>query len=288
MYVRGKQVPIRSKTINNYFGIKSEADEHSEYVAYTDEAEIDSVLVDLCVAGPEWSTSPQGALTFLKSDLKPEAKVWYHFLKTRLLLTTHIQIVTKEWALLLYSILQGRQINIGRVIHEEIYACTQKLRGILWFPNLISNLCEMKGVIMQDSEERLPNKEAITMFAIARISQERSHRQPWAELVEEDEHRPTAAQLSRGAETSTPRSSQMEYTLRQLEQHISLVEETQFTMMEELRQMQKEQKEYWSYVKARDKATQKNLKANSRCFHTFPAFPEHILQPLEDDLSDDE
>ena len=45
----------------------------------------------------------------------------------------------------------------------------------------------------------------------------------------------------------------MEYTLRQLEQHISLVEETQFTMMEELRQMQKEQNKYWSYVEARIK-----------------------------------
>ena len=66
------------------------------------------------------------------------------------------------------------------------------------------------------------------------------------------------------------------------------MEETQFTMMEELRQMQKEQNKYWSYVEARDKATQKNLKPNSRRFHTFPVFPEHILQPPENDPSDDE
>ena len=200
VYVRGKQVPIGSKTINNYFGIKSEVDEHSEYVASANEAEFDSVLADLRVVGAEWSTSPQGSLTFLRNDLKLKAKVWYHFLKTRLLPTTHIQIVTKERALLLHSIMQGRQINIGHIIHEEICSCAHKPRGRLWFPNLIFNLYEMKGVIMQDSEEQLPNKGAITMVAIACISQERGHRQPQGEPTEEDEHRPTAAQSSRGAE----------------------------------------------------------------------------------------
>ena len=43
VYVRGKQVPIGSKMFNNYFGIQREADEHSEYVASVDEAELDSV-----------------------------------------------------------------------------------------------------------------------------------------------------------------------------------------------------------------------------------------------------
>ena len=65
------------------------------------------------------------------------------------------------------------------------------------------------------------------------------------------------------------------------------MEETQFTMMEELRQMRKEQKEYWSYVDVKDKAMQKNLEANSRRFDTFPVFPEHILQPPKDDPRDD-
>ena len=176
VYVRWKQVPIGRKTINNYFGIKSEADEHSKYKASVDEVELNLVLAGLWVVGVKWSTSPQGPLTFLRSNLKPEAKVGYHFLKTRLLPTTHIQTVTKERALLLHSILQGRQINIGCIIHEEICAWAQKPGGSLWFPNLISNLCEMKGVIMQDSEEQLPNKGAITMVAIACISQERGHR----------------------------------------------------------------------------------------------------------------
>ena len=123
VYVWGKQVPIGSHSINSYFGITSEADEHAEYVASVDEAELNSVMADLCVAGVEWTTSPQGALTFLRSDLKLEAKVWYHFLKTRLLATTHIQTVTRECALLLHSIFQGQQINIDHIIHQEICAC---------------------------------------------------------------------------------------------------------------------------------------------------------------------
>ena len=53
VYVRGKQVPIGNKTINNYFGIKSEADEHSAYMASEDKAELNSVLAYLCVARAE-------------------------------------------------------------------------------------------------------------------------------------------------------------------------------------------------------------------------------------------
>ena len=52
--------------------------------------------------------------------------------------------------------------------------------------------------------------------------------------------------------------------------------------------MQHEQKDYWSYVAARDATMQKTIKANSRCFHSFPAFPEHLLQPPKADPSDDE
>ena len=51
--------------------------------------------------------------------------------------------------------------------------------------------------------------------------------------------------------------------------------------------MQQEQRDYLSYMAVRDKAMQKNIKENSRRFHTFLAFPEHILQPPEADPSDD-
>ena len=59
-------------------------------------------------------------------------------------------------------------------------------------------------------------------------------------------------------------------------------------MMEELRRMQQEQRDYWSYVAARDAAMQKTIKANSRRYHSFPAFPEHILQPPTVASSDEE
>ena len=209
VFVRGKQVRIDSQAINRHFGITSAANEHTDFVASVDEASLNSVITDLCVTGAQWTTSTQGALTFLRSDLKPEAKVWYHFLKTRLMPTTHIQSVTKERALLLHSILQGRQINIGQIIHQEICACAQKPGGSLWFPNLISDLCEMRGVPMQDTEERLANKGPITMAAIARISQERGNRPHRAEPEEDGEPHPT---------TSAHPSSHTEDILSHLEQ----------------------------------------------------------------------
>ena len=84
---------------------------------------------------------------------------------------------------------------------------------------------------MQDNKERLPNKGPINMAAIASISQERGNRPHRAEPEEDREPYPT---------TSAPRSSHNEDTLGKLERRVSLMEESQFTMMEELRRMQQE------------------------------------------------
>ncbi|PON65869.1 hypothetical protein PanWU01x14_113580, partial [Parasponia andersonii] len=108
----------------------------------------------------------------LRSSLNPPAKVWYHFLKSRLLPTTHGKIVSKECVLLLYSMLTGKSINVGRIIHREICACAARKPGALFFPSLITRMCRNARAPYLVNEEKLHNTGEIDAIAVARIAQE--------------------------------------------------------------------------------------------------------------------
>lgn len=56
----------------------------------------DAMLNSICEQGTSCKKSTQGALTINKSSFKPEARVWYHFLTTRLLPSTHGQTVSSD------------------------------------------------------------------------------------------------------------------------------------------------------------------------------------------------
>ena len=102
-------------------------------------------------------------------QLKPHAKVWYHFLKFRLMPFTHVQTISRDRMLLLFSILNEKSINVGNIIVEEIRYCAPRNSGSLFFPSLITQLCLKAGVPVSSEEERICNKGAITAQTIARI-----------------------------------------------------------------------------------------------------------------------
>ena len=51
-----------------------------------------------------------------RGSLTEEAKVWFYFLVSVLLLSKYLGIVRQEEAILLYVILKGYKINVGKVI----------------------------------------------------------------------------------------------------------------------------------------------------------------------------
>ena len=118
--------------------------------------------------------SDRGAGVYLCSRpaLKPSAKIWYHFIRTRLIPTTHIETVNKERLILLHYILEGKEVNVGKLIQKEISACAFKPKGCLYFPSLITELCLRSGVDVTSNDEILANTAAISTIAIKRFSSE--------------------------------------------------------------------------------------------------------------------
>ena len=93
-------------------------------------------------------------------NLKPIAKVWVKFLKSQLMLTTHTTIVLQERLILLYAIVKGLVIDVGKDIEREIrdYAMKKQKFVALLFLSLIRGICEASGVQFKDSDERIKNE----------------------------------------------------------------------------------------------------------------------------------
>ncbi|XP_061371435.1 uncharacterized protein LOC133314024 [Gastrolobium bilobum] len=168
--VRGTSVSFSNATIKRVYNLPTIVDEYQGLKTTNDEEFLKQVLEDLCVEGTTWTESAQKSLSFLRSALKLEARVWYHFLKSRLKPTSHTETVNKERAILLSCILDGRPIDVGRIIQAEIVACSKTDTGYLFFPGLITQLCQEANVPIADDEERFQITEPITPYTTERVS----------------------------------------------------------------------------------------------------------------------
>ena len=71
--------------------------------------DLNNFLKKLTVEGTKWvKEKGEGTMKCSRPTLQPLAKVWYHIIRTRLLPTTHIEIVNEERLVLLHCILGNR------------------------------------------------------------------------------------------------------------------------------------------------------------------------------------
>ena len=107
-------------------------------------------------------------------DLKQIAKAWVKFLKSRLMPTTNTTTISQDRLILLYAIVKGLAINVGKIIEQEIKKCATKKQksATLLFPSLISGICEALGVKFMASDKRIKNEAALTARTVETIARE--------------------------------------------------------------------------------------------------------------------
>ena len=100
-----------------HLGLSDCADTFRDFVDNVGSDELRRILGEIVVEGTDWLPD-RGAGVYLCSRpaLKPSAKIWYHFIRTRFISTTHIKTVNKERLILLHYILEGREVNVGKLI----------------------------------------------------------------------------------------------------------------------------------------------------------------------------
>ena len=76
-----------------------------------------------------------------------EAKLWFYFISYVLMPSKHLSTVRREEAILLYVLLKGYKINVGKIIEKSILGYSKsKCRGMIPHLATITRHCIQRGV----------------------------------------------------------------------------------------------------------------------------------------------
>ncbi|KAK5825712.1 hypothetical protein PVK06_020571 [Gossypium arboreum] len=140
--IRGINVPINSNAINEFFELPDfKNDEYFTLMSNVKAKNLNEILEELTVQGSTWTVSNQRIHTCRREYLTPLAKVWFYFIRFNLKPSSHGTTISLERMVLLYSILTGKTIDVGKIILREIWNCAIILSSPAHFPFTITILC---------------------------------------------------------------------------------------------------------------------------------------------------
>ncbi|MED6153020.1 hypothetical protein PIB30_097535 [Stylosanthes scabra] len=140
----------------------------------------DHGLEDLCVIGADWVRHKDGRPHYLRrADLEPMTKGWYEFICQSILPTTNRSELTVERAVLIHSIIIGENINVEKIIAEQIYKFVYKtdVSSSLPFPSIIAALCADAKIPAIPDDTLIPQEPPIVGVAMRRTRNPRPARQ---------------------------------------------------------------------------------------------------------------
>ena len=170
VFVRGKWISFDRDTINRILNLKTIKDGHN-FKKMKKKPKYQKI-VDLLTNGKgKWhSTSRDQHKEILRGSLTEEAKVWLYFLASSLLPSKHLTTVRRKEAILLYSLLKGYKMNVGKIIEESIldYFNT-KYRGYLPHPTIVTKLCSIQELSYYwEGEIPCPKVSSLTLTGVIR------------------------------------------------------------------------------------------------------------------------
>ena len=142
VYVKGHWIDFNREEINKLFnlGVQKDGSKCRKQLRETKHQKI----VDLLTTGKgEWKgTKINPFRSIAIGDLTEEAKVWFYFISSVLRPSKHLSTVGREEAILLYALLKGYKIYVGKMIENSILSYFEgKCRGMIPYPTTITNLC---------------------------------------------------------------------------------------------------------------------------------------------------
>ena len=129
-------------------------------------------IVYLLMAGKgEWKgTKKTPFKSISKGDLTKEPELWFYFISSVLMPSKHLSTVRREEAILLYALLKGYKINVGKMIEKSILSYSEsKFKGMIPYPATITRLCIQEGVKEEwGTEETYPRASHLTLIGITK------------------------------------------------------------------------------------------------------------------------
>ncbi|KAH1130232.1 hypothetical protein J1N35_001610 [Gossypium stocksii] len=163
-------VPVNSNAINEFFELPDfESDEYSSLLSNIKPENLQEILEELIVPSFKWTMSKQGFHTCRREYLTPLAKVWLYFIRFSLMPSLHGTTISLERMVLLYSILIGKTIDVGKIILREMQNCTARHSGPAYFPFMITILC-LKAKILANVRKTGYSQGTITDWDLYQVA----------------------------------------------------------------------------------------------------------------------
>ena len=122
-YVRGKWISFHRDEINQLLKLGKLKD-GAKFKKLKENLDFQKICEVLTAEKREWKENTKIPYeSIARGSLTEEAKVWFYFLDSVLMLSKHLSTVWKNEAVLLYAILQGYKINLGKLIEKSILNC---------------------------------------------------------------------------------------------------------------------------------------------------------------------
>ena len=142
LYVRGKMDRFHQR--NDKWIVQSEGAER--WLKIQKEPEYQKIVDQLT---DEKGQSKETKKTLYESisigDLTYEAKLWFYFISSVLLPSRHLNTVRRNKGILLYALLKGYKISVGKIIENSILSYSRrKCRGLIPHPATITSLAFLK------------------------------------------------------------------------------------------------------------------------------------------------
>ena len=182
-------IDFSKEKINGLFNLKVQKD-GSKFKRLLKEPEYQKI-VDLLTAGKgKWKATKKTPYESIdRGDLTEEAKVWFYFISSVLLPSKHLCTIRRNKAILLYVLLKGYKINVGKIIENSILSYSRsRCRGLIPHPTTITNLCRLGGVQGDWKEkDKCPRTSPLTLIGITKGPKNRERGRVVEAVREEEE-----------------------------------------------------------------------------------------------------
>ena len=143
--VRGKQVNFSGMAINKFFKLPDiEKDGYTAFISR--QIDYQEILREIAVPGTKWKLTNDKLVTLPSIGLTKECKAWYYFVGARLMPVRHFSDINKDMAILLYCLVTGKSLDVGRFMLSHIVQYYKHQSMSLFYPSLITALCVTAGV----------------------------------------------------------------------------------------------------------------------------------------------
>ena len=154
VYIRGKWISFSRGHIDQIYNLKEKKNgfKFKRLLEATDYQKI----VDLMTNGKgKWNASkknPQESIA--RGALTEPAKVWFYFLCSVIMPSKHLCTVREKEAVILYAILKGYKLTVGKLIENSIMSYFKGgFKGLISHLALISRLCVSRAIHGEWEEE---------------------------------------------------------------------------------------------------------------------------------------